>query len=122
MDIFAQAVVYGMGAGALDALLALGIVLVYRTTGVLNFAQAAIGAFAGYVMYSAANGRSLASLWFAIPAGLAAGAALGAATYLLIRNIRSRNFALTAAVATLAVSILLEQLVRVFWGTTVGGF
>ena len=119
MQEFLLAVKLGVAAGALDALLALGIVLIYRTSGVLNFAQAGTGVVAAYAAYSVAQGQSL---WVAVPAGLLIGAAIGTATYAVIGGIRSSRYALTSAVATLAVAILLRQIVGVFWGTITGQF
>src|SRR5205823_1123595 len=102
------------GHGAFDALLALGIVLTYRTSGVLNFAQASTGTFAAFVMVSVAQGRPLL---LALGAGMLAGAAAGAGTYGVVREIRATSNPLTAAVATLAVALVLQQFVRVGWGS-----
>jgi len=119
MHTFLQTVVFGVGGGALDALLALGIVLVYRTTGVLNFAQAATGTIAAYVMYAFSQGRPLG---VAVAAGLLTGAAVGVATHLALGSMESKEHPLRSAVATLAVAILLQQIVILQWGTTVGTF
>ena len=47
-----EVTVFGLSSGAVFALLALGLVLIYRTTGVMNFAHWAIGLIAvvGYVI------------------------------------------------------------------------
>lgn len=119
MDTLLQTLVLGIGAGALDALLALGIVLVYRTTGTLNFAQAGTGALAAFVAYSVSQGRPL---WVAVTVSILAGAAIGLATYGVVSGIRARNFALTSAVATLAVAVLLQQIIRIGWGASPGAF
>ena len=47
----ATALLTGLAIGALSALYATGIVVVYTTTGIFNFAQAAIGAFAAFVYW-----------------------------------------------------------------------
>jgi branched-chain amino acid transport system permease protein len=114
MDTFLQAVIQGVELGSLDALLAMGIVLIFRMTGVLNFAQAATGTFGTYIIYAVSQGRSL---WLAVPAGLAAGAAVGIGTHRVLSTIRARQQALTAAVATLAIAILIGQVIRIVWGT-----
>jgi branched-chain amino acid transport system permease protein len=118
MQQFIQTAIFGLGAGALDALLALGIVLVYRTTGVLNFAQAATGTFSAYVVYSVAPGRPL---WLAIGAGILAGAFLGVVTFEIVGSIRTEHIALTSAVATLAIAILIQQAIRINWGSNPTG-
>lgn len=119
MDEFIQTVILGAGSGAVDALLAMGIVLIYRTTGVLNFAQATTGTLASFVVYSVALDHPL---WVAIVAGLAAGSALGVGTDRVVSAIKTKNHALTSAVATLAVAILLQQAIRIGWGSTAGNF
>jgi branched-chain amino acid transport system permease protein len=114
MDTFLQAVIQGVGLGSLDALLAMGIVLIYRMTGVLNFAQAATGALGTYVIYSVSQGRAL---WLAVAAGLLASAAIGVGTHRALSTMQARQQALTAAVATLAVAVIIEQAIRTGWGT-----
>lgn len=122
MTDFYQDLVLGIGIGALDALLAMGIVLIYRTTGVLNFAQAATGALSAYVAYSISATRPLSSLWLGIPVALLTGSLIGIATFLAVHRIRSRQVALTSAVATLAIAVLLQQVIRIQYGSTAGLF
>lgn len=45
LEITQSAIVYGIVTGLIYAILSAGVVLVYRSTGVLNFAQGEIGAF-----------------------------------------------------------------------------
>src|SRR4051794_41843402 len=48
---FVRFALLGLGAGGLYALAAQGIVLVYRGSGVINFAQGAMGLVVAYVYY-----------------------------------------------------------------------
>jgi branched-chain amino acid transport system permease protein len=50
-DHVATMLITGIAIGALSALYATGIVVVYTTTGIFNFAQAAIGAFAAFLYW-----------------------------------------------------------------------
>ena len=50
-------VLLGAATGSLGALVALGIVLVYRTSGVLNFSAGALGGIAAYVCYDMRDSR-----------------------------------------------------------------
>ena len=120
MTNFLLTVILGVFQGSLDALLALGIVLIYRTTGVLNFAQAATGTLATYVVYWMSQGRGLAILWLAVPISLLVGGCTGVATYGAVRSIRAKRHALTAAVATLAMAILIRALIQ--QSINVGGY
>lgn len=49
--IWVQYAIFGLGVGAVFALLAAGIVLTYRASGVLNFAHASIGVAAAFVNF-----------------------------------------------------------------------
>ena len=69
-------VLLGMATGALTALVALSIVIVYRVSGVLNFAAAALGAVGAFVCYSLATIMA-GPPRLALAAGLAVGVALG---------------------------------------------
>jgi branched-subunit amino acid ABC-type transport system permease component len=46
-------VISGLGVGAVYALSGVGLVVLYRSSGVLNFAFGALGAVAAYVAWSA---------------------------------------------------------------------
>ncbi len=48
---FLQFLIIGLGAGATYALFAQGAVLIYRGSGLVNFAQGAIGTFAAYIAF-----------------------------------------------------------------------
>lgn len=52
MDTFLQLSVNGAGKGAVYALLALGFVIIYRATGVVNFAHGSLVFVGGYVTYA----------------------------------------------------------------------
>ena len=52
MQSFLQFVIIGLGTGATYALVAQGAVLIYRGSGVVNFAQGALGTLAAYVAFA----------------------------------------------------------------------
>jgi branched-chain amino acid transport system permease protein len=119
MQEFFQAVVSGAGQGSLDAMLALGIVLIFRTTGVMNFAQASTGTVAAFALYSLAVPLPL---WLATLAALIVAAVVGLLTFAVVRGTSARQVALTSAVASLAVAVLLQYVIRTAWGTPTGTF
>jgi sulfate-transporting ATPase len=69
--------VAGVAGGSVYALTALGIVLVYRGSSVLNFAQGAIGIIGAYVFYECTNNHG----WPLLPA-MILGVLAGALSYL----------------------------------------
>ena len=73
--IFRFAVI-GLGAGSLYAIAALGLVLIFRGSKVVNFAQGVMGMMAAYVFYEVHQNWHVSD-FLAIPAGLLTSAALG---------------------------------------------
>ena len=105
----------GLGAGSLIALSALGLVLMYRSSGVVNFATGGIGMSCSFVLWDLTRNAG----WSALPAGLVAvvvGAALGVVTYVLVMVLPRGGSNLTRVVATLAVLIILESVAQLHYG------
>src|SRR5579862_9487868 len=103
---YLQFTVLGFGLSAIYALLAVGVVVVYRGSGILNFAHGALAMFGGYAYYELHS-----SGWPFIPALIAAmamTAAVGALIQLLVMRRLKRASALTRVIATLAVVTILE--------------
>ncbi|MGH9230995.1 MAG: ABC transporter permease subunit, partial [Acidimicrobiales bacterium] len=91
MEIFAASLVgeeaprfvlLGMATGSLTALVALGIVLVYRTSGVLNFSAGALGGIAAFFFYDIRDDGY--PTWWALTFSLAVGVLLGLLTYAVL--------------------------------------
>ena len=102
-------IVLGVVLGALNALPALGVVLVYRSNRIVNFAQGELGAFAASLAYLLIT--TLHWPWaVAVPVALAAAGAVGGAVEF---GIMRRFFAsprLLVTVATIGVTQLLGGL------------
>ena len=73
----------GLGLGALYSLAAQGLVLIYRGSGVLNFAHGAIGMVGAYIYWSISVDHGHPFV-VGLVAGVAASAVIGAATHLLV--------------------------------------
>ena len=52
MGNFFQQVVAGLASGGIYGSLALALVLIYRATGVINFAQGAMATFSTYILWT----------------------------------------------------------------------
>jgi ABC-type branched-subunit amino acid transport system ATPase component/ABC-type branched-subunit amino acid transport system permease subunit len=108
----------GLGTGAIYALAGQGLVLVYRGSGVVNFAQgafAAIGALSYYELHVQAGLPTAV----AFLAGLVISGAAGALMHLLVmRPLRSAP-ALTRVIATLGVMVALQQAGTLIFGTSI---
>lgn len=75
--IWLQYLVFGAAVGAMFSLLAAGIVLVYRASGVLNFAHASIGVLATYVNFELLERFEWMPVGVALLVALATGALVG---------------------------------------------
>ena len=119
MTKFIQSIVIGVQYGCIYALIAMGMVLVYRTTGVLNIAHGGIGVLAGFVAWDLNTIRNWPYF-----AAIAAGIAVAIASGLLFERFIVRRLAspALATVATLGLFLLLQGLVFVvpWWGNTWG--
>ncbi|MCX6519767.1 MAG: ATP-binding cassette domain-containing protein [Actinobacteria bacterium] len=105
-EISTPVVVLGALTGILYGLLAVGLVLVYRTNRVINFAHGEIGAF-GAALFSIFVVRWGLPYWLMLPVAMAvAGAVGGTAEVVAIRRLRSAP-SLMSVVATLGIGQLL---------------
>ncbi|MFC9502113.1 ATP-binding cassette domain-containing protein [Streptomyces sp. NPDC057002] len=109
MDDILRFALLGLGLGALYALTAHGIVLVYRGSGVLNFAHGAIGMAGAYVQWELAAHHGV-PYWPATACGVLASAVLGVLTHLLVLRPLRRASTLARLVGTLAVFIVLTAI------------
>ncbi|MDH6214436.1 branched-chain amino acid ABC transporter permease/ATP-binding protein [Streptomyces pseudovenezuelae] len=109
MDDILRFALLGLGLGALYALTAHGIVLVYRGSGVLNFAHGAIGMAGAYVQWELAVNHGV-PYWPATVCGVLTSAALGVLTHLLVIRPLRRASTLARLVGTLAVFIVLTAI------------
>lgn len=105
----------GLVIGALYALVGLGVVIVYRATRILNFAQGGVATTAGYLASILGDRLGLpyvVCLAVAVTAGLAIGGLIGA----LMTYGFPRAGALEKSVATLGIAFVLTWLNRSLFG------
>jgi ABC-type branched-subunit amino acid transport system permease subunit len=106
VKIFLQFTVSGVAAGSLYAIVALGLVLLYRGTRVVNFAHAGFGAIGAYTFWNLYPDH--VPMLIALAAAIAAGAAAGIVTERLVARPLAAAPILTLAVATLAVDEIIR--------------
>ncbi|MGH9002740.1 MAG: branched-chain amino acid ABC transporter permease, partial [Acidimicrobiia bacterium] len=115
MEVDAQRVVIGLTTGAAYGLLALGFVVIYRASKVLNFAEAAVGAVGAYLLYDLmeSSGGGWGHFIPAVAAGLVAAALLGVAIErVAIRPLRNAP-AIAPLVATVGVLLLVQAVITI---------
>lgn len=114
-----NSVIAGLTSGGVYALLGLCVVLTYRLLAVVNFTMAAVGAMGAFVMVTMLNAG--VSAWFALPAGVAAGAALSAVLGAVLTRWFGGHSQHTKAAVTVALYVALMAVgLRLFGSTTTG--
>jgi branched-chain amino acid transport system permease protein len=121
---FAEQVVAGLASGAVYAGLALAIVLIYRTTGTINFAQGEMATFTTFIAWSLMN-HGL-TFWEAFPIVIAIAFVGGIAIERTVMRPFERGPVVTSVIVTLGLALVLNGLMSVIWGggdrTFDGGF
>jgi branched-chain amino acid transport system permease protein len=115
MDIALQLLFTGLGVGSIYALVALGFVLIYRATNVVNFAQgdfAMLGAFSMVVLCVDLELPYWLGILITLAVMLVFGALFNFAVYYPLRN---RGFQ-PVIISTIGASILLENGVLAAYG------
>ncbi len=120
MAAFLQQVVSGLASGAIYASLALALVLIYRTTDVVNFSQGEMATFTTYVAWSFMN-HGL-SYWLAFVLTLLIAFTGGIAVErTLIRPVEQRP-EIVIVIVTIGLLIALNGLTGWIWGPDVKAF
>ncbi|WP_336659833.1 branched-chain amino acid ABC transporter permease [Leucobacter sp. USHLN153] len=109
-------IVSGLVSGSAYAILAVCVVVLHRLVGVLNFGQAAIGAFGAFLCYVLIGGGSPIAL--AVLAGLgAAGAVAGGAGWVLARWFGDSGPLIRSVVTVVLLIVLLTLGFRLYGDT-----
>src|SRR5438552_8170727 len=109
--------VIGITLGGIYALAAIGLVLIYRVSGVLNFAQGAVSMFSAFIAYQVSTvmgAPGAVGLLAAIVAGGAIGYVIERFT---IRPLAGRS-ALSKVVVTIGWLLVLQTAAGLIWGQT----
>jgi ABC-type branched-subunit amino acid transport system permease subunit len=114
MSEFLTALVSGLVAASFYTTYGLGLAVVYRTTGVLNFAYGAVGSVSGYVAYSLLQHR--VPYGFAVVLAILTGIVLSLLIQVVLLSQLPTRSAEAAGIATLGVTLLIEGLLLLIYG------
>jgi ABC-type branched-subunit amino acid transport system ATPase component/branched-subunit amino acid ABC-type transport system permease component len=115
MTEFAQLFILGMCTGGLYTISGLGIVAVYKASGVINFASSAASTVGAYLCYTFSTSMGL-STPLAIVLAIVASALCGMLTYFIAIRPLTGASTLAMVFATLAILVLTQQLIIYFYG------
>jgi branched-chain amino acid transport system permease protein len=112
---FLEVLIGGLLAGVMYALVALGFVLIYKASGVFNFAQGAMVFFAALTFVSLTE-RGW-NFWLALVVTLAVMVLLGIATERVVLRPLVNQPPITLFMATIGLTFVLEGLSQALWGS-----
>lgn len=120
MNYFIVLTLTGVAAGMIYAALALALVLIWRATRVVNFAQGGMAMATTYIALAVI--QATGNYWVGFVAALAAGFALGAlAERFIVRWVESGP-PLNAVILTLGLLLVLQAVVPMIWGAQIRSF
>jgi branched-chain amino acid transport system permease protein len=118
MQFFFEVLIAGLLSGVMYALVALGFVLIFKASGVFNFAQGAMVFFAALTTVGLKEEFGL-SLWIAIPITMAVMVLLGVLTERIVLRPLVNQHDITLFMATIGLTFFIEGLAQLVWGSNV---
>src|SRR4030065_64965 len=115
MNFFIEVLIGGLHSGGMYALVALGFVLIYKASGVFNFAQGAMVFFAALTFVSLVE-RGV-NFWIALLITLAVMVVLGMAIEKVVLRPLVNQPPITLFMATIGLTFVLEGLSQLIWGS-----
>ena len=115
MSEFLQILLQGVALGAKLALVALGFVIIFKATGVINFAQGGLVLIGAYLAYNVSQTWDV-PFYAAMVLAMAGGAVVGAAVERVALRPMVGKPTFAAIMVTIGVLFVLEQIVTSIWG------
>ncbi len=118
-SLFAQQIISGIASGSLFAILALAIVMIYRSTSVLNFAQGEVATFTTFISWSF---MTRMDFWPAFALAVLVAAAMGAALERFVLRPVEQAPVLNSLIVTLGLFTIFNGLALYIWGPNPKGY
>jgi ABC-type branched-subunit amino acid transport system ATPase component/branched-subunit amino acid ABC-type transport system permease component len=115
---FLQFVIVGLGAGATYALFAQGAVLIYRGSGLVNFAQGSIGTLAAYIAFVDLVDERDWSTWPAVGAAVVAAGLVSLAFQAAVLRVLRGAAPIVRVIATIGLLGFLQSVVLKRYGSS----
>ena len=116
MSFFFEVLIGGLLSGVMYSLVALGFVLIYKASGVFNFAQGAMVFFAALTFVGFHEELHL-NFWLSFLLALAAMVALGLLTERIVLRPLVNQPQITLFMATIGLTFVIEGLAQLLWGS-----
>jgi branched-chain amino acid transport system permease protein len=118
MSFFFEVLIGGLLSGIMYALVAIGFVLIYKASGVFNFAQGAMVFFAALTCVGMVDKFGV-PMWVAIPATMVVMIVLGLAIEKVVLRPLVNQPEITLFMATIGLAFFIEGLAQLMWGSQV---
>ena len=117
MQFFFEVLIGGLLSGVMYSLVALGFVLIYKASGVFNFAQGSMVFFAALTFVGLQQETGL-SVWLALPLTLIVMVILGLLIERLVLRPLVNQPQISLFMATIGLSFLIEGVAQMLWGAS----
>ena len=118
--MFIDTLLIGISSGAIYSLMALALVLVWRSTRVVNFAQSGQAVLSTYIGYEITSKTH--NYWISLPLAIICGALFGSLVDLLFMSLLSKRVKsgpiaeIAPVIATLGLLGLIQSVIGLIWG------
>ncbi len=117
MTLFFQLLVNGIAMGMIYALMAMGLILLIRAIGVMNFAQGDLLMIGAFITWALTNQVKL-PFYAMVPAALISFALVGIVfMFLVYWPLRNATYPTATVIATMGASIVIRELATLIWGS-----
>lgn len=117
MDYFIQLVLSGLVVGAIYGLVAMGFAIIFKATGIVNFAQGEMAMLTAYTTWSLSNLLGTGAI-LTIVIAIVLGALLGLLCERLIMRPMLGEPVLSVVLVTIGLAVVLRALVTIIWGAS----
>ncbi len=114
-------IIYGMANGTIYGAVALALVLIWRSTRIVNFAQGGMLMFTTFIAWELVE-RHHQSYWLGLVVAIVAGLVLGAVVERLLVRPVENGPPLNAVIVTLGLLLALEAVAGMIWGNGLSSY
>jgi Branched-chain amino acid ABC-type transport system, permease components len=116
-NIFLSLTLNGLAMGMIYALMAMGLILLIRAIGVMNFAQGDLLMFGAYIAYALTVDIKL-PLWLMIPAACVCFAIIGLVfMFTVYWPLREASYPTATVISTMGAAMVLKETATLVWGS-----
>ena len=117
MNVFIQLTVTGLAMGMVYALVAMGLVLLIRAVGVMNFAQGDLLMMGAFITYGLTNQIEM-PIFLMVPVSMLLFGLIGVIfMYCVYWPLRKASYPAATIIATMGASIVIKEICSLIWGS-----